>query len=120
MSKILIDMNRMEELYKVLYEEKGSADLMISTLIKFKENLEEQGIDRSSLGQVHYYTDTLINLMEILSKNITTLQDNATEIAEQFAQTDQTLAAYHGMPSSGITSYESYEVKQLQKEYGMY
>ncbi len=120
MSKILIDMNRMEELYKVLYEEKDSADLIISTLIKFKENLEEQGFDRSSLGQVHYYTDSLINVMEILSKNITILQDNATEIAEQFAQTDQALAAYHGMPSSGIMSYESYEVKQLQKEYGMY
>jgi len=119
MGQINIDMNRIEELYKVLYEEKGSADAMINSLVRFKENVEEQGFDKNSLHQVHYFTDTLINLMEVLSSNIVTLQNNATEISEQFTKTDQTLAAFHGKQSSHIKSYESFEKQQLQNEYGM-
>lgn len=115
MSQIHIDTNRIEELYQVLYEEKDSADAMINVLIRFKQNLEEQGFNQNSLHQVHYYLDTLINLFEILSSNIVTLQENATEISEQFTKTDQALAASLYGRTGGATSYKAYEVQQLQE-----
>ncbi|GGB37215.1 hypothetical protein GCM10011409_13260 [Lentibacillus populi] len=115
MPEVKIDPDRIEELYATLYEEELSAEAMAQKLILFKRTLEEQGIDNSSLSGIHYYLDTLINLMEVLCSNITTLQDNATAIAEQFSNTDRNLAAMYG----GTTeSYRSYKYNRITSDYG--
>lgn len=115
MVEVKMDPDRIEELYATLYEEELSAEAMAQKLILFKRTLEEQGIDNSSLSGIHYYLDTLINLMEVLCSNIITLQDNATEIAEQFSNTDENLAAMYG----GTTeSYRSYKYSRITSDYG--
>lgn len=91
---------------------------MIGTLIQFKRNLEEQGFEHTSLAGIHHYVDSLINLMEVLANNIVTLQDNASEMATQFTNTDAELAAMYHTSISDTTSYQTYETKQMEDLYG--
>src|SRR5690625_1214395 len=116
MSTIKIDTNKMEELYQVLYEEKDSAEAMIRILIQFKENIEEQEFDSNSLQQIHYFLDTIINSMELLSANVLSLQDMATKIATEFTWTDAMLADPR-RNTSPTNTYDTYERKQFNKEY---
>lgn len=118
MEEIKIDPDKIDELYQTLFEERNSAESMIQKLIQFKENLEEQGIDDNSLSSVHYYLDTLINLMEVLGSGIEVLQENATAIADQFSLTDKHLSNMYGASSVTTTSYSTYEKDQLKKKYG--
>src|SRR5699024_12212287 len=85
LSVIKINPDQINELYDTLFEERGSADVLLNSLILFKNTLEDQGFENSSLSQVHYYVDTLINLMEVLSGNMIALQENASEIASEFS-----------------------------------
>src|SRR5699024_12493704 len=95
LSVIKINPDQINELYDTLFSERSTADALTSSLISFKNTLEDQGFENSSLSQVHYYVDTLINLMEVLSGNMITLQENASEIASEFSDTDQTLQQFN-------------------------
>jgi len=92
MSDIHVDIEGIEELYQFLHEEKDSINSLVNTLSQFKTILEAQRYDTNSLQQVFKFTDSLINVMEILSNNIVTLQTDATLMSEQFSEIDKMLA----------------------------
>lgn len=118
LSVIKINPDQINELYDTLFEERGSADALLNSLILFKNTLEDQGFENSSLSQVHYYVDTLINLMEVLSGNMIALQENASEIASEFSVTDENLAAIYTQGESA-TSYKKYESEKMNDMYDL-
>jgi len=118
LSVIKINPDQINELYDTLFEERGSADALLNSLILFKKTLEDQGFENSSLSQVHYYVDTLINLMEVLSGNMIALQENASEIASEFSVTDENLAAIYTQGESA-TSYKKYESEKMNDMYDL-
>ncbi|MBO1005990.1 hypothetical protein ACFSKI_02925 [Pseudogracilibacillus auburnensis] len=97
MSDIKIDFNTIEELYKVMSKEQNSVEEMMNVLTQFKETIREQQFESSSLEQVYLFLDSLISVMEILSSNMVTLQENAMKIAQEFSTTDQSLASMYGI-----------------------
>lgn len=118
MTEIKIHPERMRELYSVLFDERENAEKMIRKLILFKECIKEQEFHRSSLSEVHFYVDSLINLMEVLCENVETLQNNATEIAEEFSWIDQQITNYTRNPN--VLSYSKYEQEKLNSLYRSY
>lgn len=119
MSEIKIDSNLINDLYETLFEEGTRAERMVTMLVQFKQNIEEQGFNNTSLREIYDYVDSLIRLMEILSANIFTLQDNASEIAKQFSETDRDLSTMYEIQSNGtVQNYRSYEMNRLMDEYG--
>lgn len=119
MSEIKIDSNLINDLYETLFEEGTRAERMVTILVQFKQNIEEQGFNNTSLREIYDYVDSLIRLMEILSANIFTLQDNASEIAKQFSETDRDLSTMYEIQSNGtVQNYRSYEMNRLMDEYG--
>lgn len=67
MSEIKIDSNLINDLYETLFEEGTRAERMVTILVQFKQNIEEQGFNNTSLREIYDYVDSLIRLMEILS-----------------------------------------------------
>ena len=118
MSVIKINPDQINELYDTLFTERMSADALTNSLISFKNTLEDQGFENSSLSQVHYYVDTLINLMEVLSGNMIALQENASEIASQFSVTDQNLATIYNQ-GERANSYKQYESEKMNEMYNL-
>src|SRR5699024_2320503 len=118
LSVIKINPDQINELYDTLFEERGSADVLLNSLILFKNTLEDQGFENSSLSQVHYYVDTLINLMEVLSRKMIPLQENTTEVATSFSATDEDLAAINTQRESS-TSYRQYESEKMNDMYDL-
>jgi len=118
LSVIKINPDQINELYDTLFSERSTADALTNSLISFKNTLEDQGFENSSLSQVHYYVDTLINLMEVLSGNMITLQENASEIASEFSVTDQNLATIYNQ-GERAKSYKQYESEKLNEMYDL-
>src|SRR5699024_1390510 len=118
LSVIKINPDQINELYDTLFTERMSADALTNSLISFKNTLEDQGFENRSLSQVHYYVDTLINFMEVLSGNIIPLQENASEIASQFSVTDQNLATIYNQ-GERAKSYKQYESEKMNEMYNL-
>ncbi|WP_409295976.1 hypothetical protein V1498_20725 [Peribacillus sp. SCS-26] len=117
-TKIKITPERLEELYETLYSEAEHTKSMTASLQTFQKILEDQGLDSSSLALIHTYCGSLINMMELLQESQLVLQNNASEIAKEFTQTDVTLAdSYGGIPSS--PSYGQYQEEKFRQKHNL-